>query len=64
MPWKDPHCPIHPAYKGRKIGVSKTDPRKWVYECKIFRGWDGDEKIWEIHTFEDWAGPEREKRKV
>jgi hypothetical protein len=52
MPWHSPQCPIHKLNKGRKIGISKTDRTKWVFECKIFKGWDGDKKIFEVHTFE------------
>lgn len=60
MPWKSPRCPVH-GEKGRKVGVSKTDPRKWIYECKRFIGWKGKKRIWEQHTFEDWAWKRRDE---
>jgi len=57
MPWHSPRCPIHHLVKGRKIGISPTDSNKWVFECKQFKGWDGNKRIWEKHTFEDWGNP-------
>jgi hypothetical protein len=50
VPRKNPHCPICYS-RTHKVGISKTDPRKWIFECN---NWNYKIRKYERHRFEDF----------